>query len=337
MEKMLKRFGIQPDESIEHPWFTKAVETAQKKVEQRNFDMRKNVLKFDDVINDQRKAIFEQRIEFMSSEKVDDIIDDMRAQLVDDLVAAYVPAKSYAEQWDIDGLKKELSEVFSRDFPVDDWAKEEGVADTEISERLIEAIDSHYAKHASDLIGTAREMGDADPETFVRGLEKRILLMNLDTNWREHLQTLDHLRSSVGLRAHAQRDPVNEFKTEAFALFEGLLDGLRRDVTQMLMRVRIRGPEQPVPQPRPVKTTETHVNPQTGENEMALATAGAGAVAGAAAGAVAGATAGVGTLRARATAQRIDPNDPTTWGRVPRNSLCPCGSGKKYKHCHGSI
>jgi len=318
METMLKRFGIQPDESIEHPWFTKAVETAQKKVEQRNYDMRKNVLKFDDVINDQRKAIFEQRIEFMSSEKVDDIIDDMRAQLVDDLVAAYVPAKSYAEQWDVEGLKAETAEVFAREFPVDDWASEEGVADTELAERLIEAVNTHYARHAADLIGKAREMGDEDPENFVRGLEKRILLMNLDTNWREHLQTLDHLRSGVWMRGHGQRDPVNEFKTEAFGLFEGLLDGLRRDVTRTLMRIQLRGPEQPIPERQPVQTIETHANPQTGENEMAPAGP-------------------LGTMRARTSAQEIDPNNPETWGRVPRNAPCPCGSGKKYKQCHGSI
>ncbi len=325
MEKMLKRFGIQPDESIEHPWFTKAVETAQKKVEQRNYDMRKNVLKFDDVINDQRKAIFEQRIEFMSAGKVDDIIDDMRAQLVDDLVATYVPAKSYAEQWDIESLKKEVSEVFGREFPVDEWAAEEGVADTELSDRLIEAVNTHYATHAANMIGKAREMGDGDPENFVRGLEKRILLMNLDTNWREHLQTLDHLRSSVGLRAHAQRDPVNEFKTEAFALFESLLDGLRRDVTRTLMHVRLRGAEPPLPEQGPVKTVETHANPQTGENEMAPADAGASRAP------------ALGTVRARETAKQIDPNNPETWGRVPRNAPCPCGSGKKYKQCHGSI
>ena len=328
MEKMLKRFGIQPDESIEHPWFTKAVETAQKKVEQRNFDMRKNVLKFDDVINDQRKAIFEQRIEFMSADKVNDIIDDMRAQLVDDLVAVHIPAKSYAEKWDIEGLQKSLQEIFGRDFPVDEWAKEEGVADSEMADRLIEAVNSHYARHAAEMIGKAREMGDQDPESFVRGLEKRILLMNLDTNWREHLQTLDHLRSAVGLRGYGQRDPVNEFKTEAFALFEGLLDGLRRDVTRTLMHVRLRGAEEPpVPQPQPMRTVETHANPQTGENEMALAGAGAPAAA----------AAGTSTLKARSTASKIDPTNPATWGRVPRNALCPCGSGKKYKHCHGAI
>ncbi len=321
MEKMLKRFGIQPDESIEHPWFTKAVETAQKKVEQRNFDMRKNVLKFDDVINDQRKAIFEQRIEFMSLEAVDDIIGDMRAQLIDDVVATHIPAKSYAEQWDVPGLKEELTAIFGREFPVDEWAKEEGVADTEIIERLIDKADEFYAAHTAALTDTARQMGDAEPESFVRNIEKRILLANLDSNWREHLQMLDHLRSVIWLRAHGQRDPVNEFKTEAFALFETLLDGLRRDVTRMLMHIQLRSREEAMAEQqrreaRPM--TETHVNPSTGENEMA-------------------APSDTGTQRARSAAKHVDPNDPETWGRVPRNSLCPCGSGKKYKQCHGSI
>ena len=329
MEKMLKRFGIQPDESIEHPWFTKAVETAQKKVEQRNFDMRKNVLKFDDVINDQRKAIFEQRIEFMSSDSVEDIIADMRAQLVDDLVAAHVPAKSYAERWDVEGLKEELKTVFGRDFPVDEWAKEEGVADTELDERLIESVDAHYASHTAAIKNTAQQMGDPDPTVFFRGIEKRILLMNLDTNWREHLQMLDHLRSVIWLRGHGQRDPVNEFKTEAFSLFEGLLDGLRRDVTRMLMNVQVRAPEQAVPERANIPMTETHANPLTGENEMAAADAAALRER--------GASAGIGTMAGRSRATQVDPANPDTWGRVPRNAPCPCGSGKKFKQCHGSL
>ncbi len=318
MEKMLKRFGIQPDESIEHPWFTKAVETAQKKVEQRNYDMRKNVLKFDDVINDQRKAIFEQRIEFMSTDTVDDIIGDMRHQLVEDVVAAHLPAKSYAEQWDVEGLKTELMEVFGRELPVDDWAKEEGVADSEITERLIEATDKIAAARAAE-IGS----------DTMRRIEKAILLNVLDTNWREHLQMLDHLRSVIWLRGHGQRDPVNEFKTEAFALFESLLDGLRRDVTRMLMHVQVRAPEQAAP-PRPsIPMTETHANPTTGENEMAQAQRAQAAGARVAAGA--------GAMGGRSGVQEIDPNDPSSWGRVSRNAACPCGSGKKYKHCHGSI
>ena len=316
MEKMLKRFGIQPDESIEHPWFTKAVETAQKKVEQRNFDVRKNVLKFDDVINDQRKAIFEQRIEFMSTDQVDDTITDMRGQLVDDLVATRIPPKSYAEQWDVDGLKEDLKEIFGKELPVDEWAKEEGVADTEISEKLIEETNKLAAQRAAEV----------GPDVM-RRIEKAILLNVLDTNWREHLQMLDHLRSVVGLRGYGQRDPVNEFKTEAFAMFEGLLDGLRRDVTKMLMHVQVRRPEEAVPERRDVPMTETHVNPQTGENEMAPTRPAPRTRA----------SAGISTLNARARADEVDPNNPETWGRVPRNAPCPCGSEKKFKHCHGSI
>ncbi|WP_375204163.1 preprotein translocase subunit SecA [Hyphococcus sp.] len=314
MEKMLKRFGIRPDESIEHPWFTKAVETAQKKVEQRNYDMRKNVLKFDDVINDQRKAIFEQRIEFMSTDTVDDIIGDMRSQLVDDLVAAHMPPKSYAEQWDVEGLKKDLEEIFGRDLPVEEWAKEEGVADSEIADRLVEETDKIAGARAAEI----------GPD-MMRRIEKAILLNVLDTNWREHLQMLDHLRSVIWLRGHGQRDPVNEFKTEAFALFEGLLDGLRRDVTRMLMHVQVRAPEQSVPERREVPMTETHVNPSTGENEMAAQDPRSRL------------SAGIGTMKGAARTQGVDPNNPETWGRVPRNGPCPCGSGKKYKHCHGSI
>ncbi len=314
MEKMLNRFGIQPDESIEHPWFTKAVETAQKKVEQRNFDMRKNVLKFDDVINDQRKAIFEQRIEFMSSDTVDEIIGDMRAQLVDDVVAAHVPSKSYAEQWDVEGLKKDLTEIFGREFSVDDWAKEEGVADTEISERLIEETDKLAASRAAD-IGL----------DVMRRVEKAILLNVLDTNWREHLQQLDHLRSVIWLRGHGQRDPVNEFKTESFGLFESLLDGLRRDVTRMLMHVQVRRPEDAEPERPNIPMTETHVNPLTGENEMAAPIPRDRA------------SSGIATMRALSARTEVDAENPETWGRVPRNAPCPCGSGKKYKHCHGSI
>ncbi len=314
MEKMLKRFGIRADESIEHPWFTKAVETAQKKVEQRNFDMRKNVLKFDDVINDQRKAIFEQRIEFMSTNTVDDIIGDMRQQLVEDLVGAHLPAKSYAEQWDVDGLKSELKEVFAREFPVDEWSMEEGVADTEIAERLIEATDQAAAARAAEI----------GPD-MMRRIEKAILLNVLDTNWREHLQMLDHLRSVIWLRSHGQRDPVNEFKTESFGLFQELLDGLRRDVTRLTMQVQVRAPEQAMPQRREIPMTETHVNPVTGENERATELPRSRL------------SAGIGTMKGLARTQEVDPNNPDTWGRVPRNGPCPCGSGKKYKHCHGSI
>ncbi len=319
METMLKRFGIRPDESIEHPWFTKAVETAQKKVEMRNFDIRKNVLKFDDVINDQRKAIFEQRIEFMSSEKVDDIIADLREQLVNDLVSTYVPAKSYAEQWDTEGLEKEIASVFEIKPPVAEWAKAEGVADAEILEKLNEATSAAYAKRAAEI----------GPD-IMRRVEKAFLLHVLDTNWREHLQQLDHLRSVIGLRGYGQRDPINEFKTEAFGLFSALLEGLRRDVTKMLMHVQVapQAPPQPPPR-RAIPMQETHLDPITGENEMEFAEAGAGSSR--------FGSAGVATMLARKRAKQVDVKDPATWGKVARNAPCPCGSGQKFKHCHGAI
>ncbi|MDZ7629162.1 MAG: preprotein translocase subunit SecA [Parvularculaceae bacterium] len=320
MEKMLKRFGIKPDESIEHPWFTKAVETAQKKVEQRNFDIRKNLLKFDDVINDQRKAIYEQRKEFMSASAVDDIVADMRDQLVNDLVAEHIPAKSYAEQWDVEGLEKKLQEIFNISFPVSEWAKQEGVADIEISEKLSKAIGDHAARRNAEI----------GPD-IMRRIEKSVLLHVLDTNWREHLQMLDHLRSVVWMRGHAQRDPINEFKTEAFALFEALLDGLRRDVTRTLMRLQVnRVEEAPRPQ-APQRVIESHVNPQTGENEVALAAAAAQERL------KRGASAGLATMSGFSRAQGVDLAKPETWGSVPRNAPCPCGSGQKFKACHGKI
>ena len=321
MEKMLKRFGIKPDESIEHPWFTKAVETAQKKVEQRNYDIRKNLLKFDDVINDQRKAIYEQRKEFMAASAVDDIVADMRDQLVNDLVAEHIPPKSYAEQWDVEGLDKKLEEIFGRSFPVKEWASQEGVADTEIIEKLMRATGDHAARRAAEI----------GPDVM-RRIEKSILLHVLDTNWREHLQMLDHLRSVVWMRGHAQRDPINEFKTEAFALFEALLDGLRRDVTRMLMRIQVQRAEDAAPRPAPPKKMiESHVNPQTGENEVALAEAAAKERL------KRGASAGLGTMTGFARAQGVDVTKPETWGSVPRNAPCPCGSGQKFKACHGKI
>ncbi len=318
MEKMLKRFGIQPDESIEHPWFTKAVETAQKKVEQRNFDMRKNVLKFDDVINDQRRAIYDQRVEFMSAGDVSDIVTDMRAEFINDLVATHIPPKSYAEQWKIDELARELETTFGEPIPVAEWAAEEGVADVEIAERINKATNDIVARRAAE-IGS---------ETM-RRIEKVFLLHVLDNNWREHLQQLDHLRSVVWMRGHAQRDPINEFKTEAFGLFEALLAGLRKDVTSMLMRVQVRPAEEVAPQRRPIPMTESHIDPKTGENEMAPPPRAARPAR--------GLSAGVGTMSARSRVMELDPADPATWARTPRNAPCPCGSGKKFKHCHGTI
>ena len=264
--------------------------------------------------NDQRKAIFEQRVEFMSAESVEEIIAEMREQLVDDTVGQFIPPKSYAEQWDVEGLANELDEVFGKPFRVKQWASEEGVADTEIIERLSEDSGKLLQSRESDVgIDT------------MRSLEKAILLHVLDTNWREHLQQLDHLQSVVGLRGYGQRDPINEFKTEAFALFENLLNTLRRDVIKMICHVEVRAPEQSMPEERDIPMTESHANPHTGENQLDASPRRATA------------SAGVGTIRARRSGEEIDPTNPATWGRVPRNAPCPCGSGKKYKHCHGAI
>lgn len=340
MENMLKRFGIKEDESIEHPWFTKAVENAQRKIETRNFDIRKNVLKYDDVINDQRKTIFEERIDFMSSKSVEDTIRDMRQEVIEDIVETHIPPKSYVERWDVEGLHTKIEEVFGRAFPVKEWAAEEGVADTEITERLTEAVDAYASQRAVDLNGKARNRGLKDPDNFIRRVEKSVLLSTLDRNWREHIQMIDHLRSIVGLRSMGQRDPLNEFKTESFALFEALITGLRQDVVRELMHIDL--PDEDNDAERMLrelaarrqldqsKLQATHIDATTGENDAAHGNPDAPQRS-------YGRSARVSTLQARQAAEEINPNDPATWGRVRRNDPCPCGSGRKFKHCHGTI
>ena len=310
LDTIMRTLGMKPGEAIQHPWMTKAVETSQKKVEQRNFDIRKNILKYDDVMNDQRKAIFEQRIEFMTAEDVSDVIKDMRTQAVEDLVERRIPPKAYADQWDVDGLDEDVKKYFALELPVKEWAAEEGIADEEIRERLMSEVDKAYAEKAADI----------GPE-LMRRVEKQVLLQTIDGNWREHLQQLDALRSMVGLRGYAQRDPLNEFKTEAFALFETLLDELRFETTRVLFNMRL-APSAPPEAPKPPEEIQArHVDPQTGRNEMADASAERPNAPAA----------------SRAAAPRLDPQNPETWGRVPRNAPCPCGSGKKFKHCHGAV
>jgi preprotein translocase subunit SecA len=310
LDTIMRTLGMKPGEAIQHPWMTKAVETSQKKVEQRNFDIRKNILKYDDVMNDQRKAIFEQRIDFMNSENVSDVIQDMRSQAVEDLVERHIPPKAYSDQWDVEGLDESVKKYFALDLPVKDWAAEEGIADEEIQERLLEAADKAYAEKAADI----------GPE-LMRRIEKQILLQTIDANWREHLQQLDALRSMVGLRGYAQRDPLNEFKTEAFALFENLLDELRFETTRVLFNMRL-APSAPPEAPKPPEEMQArHIDPVTGRNEMADAQADRGAA----------------PTSSRAAAATLDPQNPETWGRVSRNAPCPCGSGKKFKHCHGAV
>jgi preprotein translocase subunit SecA len=323
LDGMLQKLGLKEDEAIIHPWINKALEKAQQKVEARNFDIRKNILKFDNVMNDQRKVIFDQRVEWMNDEAVAEVVADMRHTAIDDLVAKHVPENAYPEQWDTPGLREELKRVLGIDLPVDDWAKEEGIADEEIFARVERRADEHMAAKAAQW----------GPDVM-RYIEKSILLQTLDHLWREHLVMLEHLRQVIGLRGYGQRDPLNEYKSEAFNLFEAMSQNLREAVTAQLMRVEV----MPAPPPEEqqgaiLPAMEAHkADPLTGEDEMALAAAGGETLArhgigrgGVAAPAAAGA----------ATAAPRNPKDPTSWGKVGRNESCPCGSGKKFKHCHG--
>ena len=313
MDGMLQKLGLQEGEAIIHPWINKALEKAQQKVEARNFDIRKNLLKFDNVMNDQRKVIFEQRIELMRGEDLNETVTDMRHQMIQDLVARHIPEKAYAEQWDVEGLSEAVKKNLALDLPIADWAAEEGIADEEIRERLVKASDQVMAQKAAQV----------GPEVM-RQVEKAILLQTIDHHWREHLLTLDHLRQAVGLRGYAQRDPLNEYKTEAFELFESLLHRLREDVTAQLMRVEFVA-EAPRPSLEDAKLPEMqphHIDPLTGRDE--LVDNGREA-------------ADTGTVRNRPGNVALDAKDPSTWGKVQRNAPCPCGSGKKYKHCHGAL
>jgi len=309
LDKMLSTLGLQEGEAIVHPWVNKSLERAQAKVEGRNFDIRKQLLKFDDVMNDQRKAIFGQRLEIMGAEDISEITQDMRHQVIDDLVDEYMPPRSYADQWDTDGLHGAIRAALSLDLPVQNWADEEGVDDDAIRERIVQASDEYMAKKAVDF----------GPENM-RQIEKQVLLQTIDAKWREHLLTLEHLRSVVGFRGYAQRDPLNEYKTEGFQLFEAMLDSLRADVTEKLSRIQPLSPEQ-----------QQEIIRQMQEQQKAAqaaadqATAAAERAAGPAPGDRPGAAPG------------FDENDPATWGNPGRNDLCPCGSGKKFKHCHGRL
>ena len=306
MDGMLQKLGLKEDEAIVHPWINKALERAQGKVEAHHFDARKNILKYDNVMNDQRKVIFEQRKDLMRDDHVGDTVRDMRHDVVDELVEKFIPAQAYAEQWDVEGLATAVKSQLGLDVPVQDWAKEEGIADDEIVERLTAAADEHMAKKASRF----------GPD-IMRAVEKQVLLQTLDHLWREHLATLDHLRSVIGFRGYAQRDPLNEYKTEGFELFQTLLASLRRAVTGQLAHVEVQ--QRPPAPPPPPQGVEQHINPTTGEDEMAELPA-------------ASAT----QLRA-APQRKRDPNNPSTWGKIGRNEVCPCGSGKKYKQCHGAL
>ena len=313
MDAMLRKLGLQEGEEIIHPWINKALEKAQQKVEARNFDMRKNVLKFDNVMNDQRKVVFEQRREMMAQDSLEETIGEMRHGVIEDLVAKRIPHDAYPEAWDIAGLSEEDKEKLNLELPLADWAKEEGIADEELRERLEKSADDSYA---------AREKMNS-PE-ITRYIEKQVVLQSLDHLWRDHIMVLDHLRQVIGWRGMAQRDPLNEYKSEAFELFDALITRLREVVTSQLMRVEVAHERPAEPQLPPMQAM--HVDPLTGEDELALAQINSRIAAGDFTPRALGAT---------EEAPARDANDPTTWGRVGRNEACPCGSGKKYKHCHG--
>ncbi len=310
LDGMLQKLGLKEGEAIIHPWINRALAKAQQKVEARNYDMRKNVLKYDDVLNDQRKVVFEQRLELMNDEDIAETVADMRHALVADTVAKFIPESSYPEQWDTDALHEALVQAIALDLPVQEWAQEEGIAGPEMAERVQQHVDAHMARKA-----------EAYGPELMRYVEKSILLQTLDHLWREHIAMLDHLRQVVGLRGYAQRDPLNEYKSEAFNLFSAMLNNLREVVTSQLMRVEIMTQPPPMEDLPPMEAH--HLDPTTGEDEMALASAAFAALAEPAS--------------MDGDAANRDPDDPATWGRIGRNELCPCGSGKKYKHCHGSL
>jgi len=298
----------------------KSLEMAQKKVEARNFDMRKQILKYDDVMNDQRKVIFEQRLDIMGEEDVSETIKDLRNQLAQELIRVHIPEKAYAEQWDTKGLQEAISGIFDLDLPIVEWAEEEGIADQEIEERLLQAIDEK----------AQAKVGELGAENILQ-IEKMVLLQTLDHLWREHIVTLEHLRQVIGFRAYGQRDPLNEYKSEAFVLFESMLASLREAVTGQLMHIELAPDEQPELQPVELPPMEAHhIDPFSGMDELELADAAIAAD-------------GRGEfqpvkrppLQTRKQSGAVDPKDPATWGKVSRNAPCPCGSGKKYKQCHG--
>ncbi|MFC3076673.1 preprotein translocase subunit SecA [Phenylobacterium terrae] len=306
LDAIMRTFGVQEGEAITHKWLNSAIATAQKRVEQRNYEIRKNLLKYDDVVNDQRKAVFEQRHEFMEATDLSDVIAEMRSDTIDDFVNRHLPPKAYAEQWDVEGLDEHVRDYLGLELPIREWAAEEGIANEEIRERIAAAADARAAEREQILT----------PERM-RAVEKSFLLENIDMQWREHLMHLDHLRNVIGLRGYGQRDPLNEYKTEAFSLFEKLLVDLRQNVTKWVMTAQIQVEEPELPS-LPEGLMEVHLDPLTGEN-----VAQAGALP-------------EGLSAAQREALPVTAL-PANWQSTGRNSACPCGSGKKFKHCHGAL
>jgi preprotein translocase subunit SecA len=311
---MLQRLGLKEGEAIVHPWINKALEKAQKKVEARNFDMRKNVLRYDDVMNAQRKEVYAQRKEFMKLDDVAETIAEMRAEVLETMVSRRIPEKAFHEQWEMAELAADVRRVLNADLPIEAWGREEGIDETHLRERIEQEADRIMAAKAANL----------GPD-LMRFIEKNLLIQTLDAVWKEHLYALDHLRQGIGLRAYGQRDPLNEYKSEAFALFNAMLDELKERVTSMLARVELAAEQPPQPVFEPFSLMESHPLPTGAYGEQpAMALEGAAA-------------APVDWAPQPLRSEAVDPADPSTWRNVGRNATCPCGSGKKYKHCHGRL
>ena len=309
MDGVLQRLGIQEGEAIIHPWINKALERAQKKVEQQHFEVRKNLLKYDDVMNDQRKVIYEQRREVMSADIVDAIVEDMRHDVIERFVARNIPPNSYAEQWNVAGLKAEIQDLLGIEFPVEDWGAEQGISGETVLERIIAASDEKVA-------GKVATYG----AEIMNQVERSLLLQILDQSWKEHLLALDHLRQGINLRAYGQRDPLNEYKREAFQLFAAMLDDVREQITRYLANIEFRtAPPEDAPPPPQLEMQETRRDPALDMDAGFVQSGAAGFAPGTADQAV------------------MTADSDVNWGKVSRNAPCPCGSGKKFKHCHGNI
>jgi len=312
MGGMLQKLGLKEGEAIVHPWINKALEKAQKKVEARNFDTRKNVLKYDDVMNAQRKEVYAQRKEFMRANDVAETVADMREEVVATMVARRVPEQAFSENWELADLAADVNRVFGMDLPIQAWGAEEGTDEVALRERIQKSVDEMMAAKAANF----------GPD-LLRYIEKSILIQTMDAVWKEHLHALDHLRQGIGLRAYGQRDPLNEYKSEAFVLFNAMLDELKERVSSVMARVEL-APEQPmIQEPAMVPFLESHGDPAAygfdhGEGALDVLSEPI-------------------ALSGMPPAEAVDPNNPATWGNVGRNAMCPCGSGKKFKHCHGRL
>ena len=308
MDWVLGTMG-EPGQPIAHPMITKMMEKAQMKVEGRNYEIRKSLLKFDDVMNDQRTVVYDQRKDIMQAEDADETILDMASDIVDDLVAAYIPARAYVEQWETETLTNELYRIFGEKIPVEDWAKEEGIAEDEIGERVYNAVEKIFDNKK-------KQYG----EEIIKDISRQLLLWTLDELWKDHLLQLDHLRQGIGLRRYAQKDPLNEYKREAFEMFSVMLGSLRETAVNRVAHMEM-GKDSDggvaIFDRRIVEMHESRVDPaaQQQQERPQLQQ----------------------TVITHVDPESRNPNDPSTWGKIARNEACPCGSGKKYKQCHGQL